>query len=157
MKIFNLFKSKVDNNIYSPVEGFCVDIAKCRDGAFASKSMGDGFLVVPDSDVICSPCDGYLKMIFPTNHAFGVICQDGTEVIVHIGIDTVELDGKGFQRIGQVETNIKRNEPIIKVDRKMLAQKGYDISVMTIIVGSNDLHKQNLNQEVGTADIIVER
>lgn len=157
MKISNLFKTKIDRNIYSPVKGFCTDIIKCSDSAFSSKTMGDGFLVVPESDMICAPCDGILKMIFPTNHAFGLVTADGKELIVHIGIDTVELKGKGFQRIGQIETNVRRNEPIIKIDRKLLVESGYDISVMTVIIGSENLVKKNLNQEVDVSDIIIER
>ena len=151
-----LFKMRYDNNIYSPVNGFCVDVCKCKDTTFSSSLIGDGFMIVPYDDLICSPCDGVLKMIFPTNHAFGVVMSDGKEVIVHIGIDTVELNGVGFISLAEVGTKVMKNDPIIKIDRKLIIRKGYDISIICIVVGSNNLEKQNINIEVTIEDVIIE-
>ena len=95
--LFDRFKKVLDQSIYSPVEGKCLDIVDVNDDVFSGKMMGDGVAVVPKTNVVCSPSDGELTMVFPTKHAFGVTMSNGVDVLVHIGIDTVNLNGVGFK------------------------------------------------------------
>ena len=156
MNLFNFLKKEIDNNIYSPVNGFCVDITKCKDETFSSKLVGDGFAVVSEEDEICSPCDGVVEMIFPTLHAFGIKKENGDEVLVHIGIDTVKLNGKHFKQLCDPQKKVKKGTPIIKFDNQAIKSLGYDTSVMIVVTGKNNLKKNHLDENVSKKDIIIE-
>ena len=81
------------------VSGQIIPIEKVKDEAFAKKMMGDGVAIVPADDYIVSPCDGTVSMLYPTLHAFAVTSEDGMDILIHIGIDTVKLKGKGFRSV----------------------------------------------------------
>ena len=101
MGLFDIFKKKEKTivTIYSPMNGKVIELKEVPDEAFAQKMVGDGCAIEPDKGIICSPIDGQLMNIFPTNHAIIFETIDGLEMIVHFGIDTVKLDGKGFQKL----------------------------------------------------------
>ena len=94
--MFNLFKSKVDKNIYAPVKGKCIDITEVNDIGFASLSMGDGIAIIPDTHIIAAPCDGTVQMIFRTGHAFGIKADNGFEILIHIGINIGDVVFEGI-------------------------------------------------------------
>ena len=83
----------------SPAKGIVRDLSKVPDEAFSAKYLGDGFIVEPSNGEVYSPVEGEVAMIFPTLHAVGLKCSDGIEVLVHIGVDTVKLRGRGFSRL----------------------------------------------------------
>ena len=99
MGLFDIFKKKekVVVTIYSPINGKVIELKEVPDEAFAQKMVGDGCAIEPDKGSICSPIEGQLMNIFPTNHAIIFETIDGLEMIVHFGIDTVKLDGKGLE------------------------------------------------------------
>jgi len=101
MGLFDIFKKKekIVVTIYSPINGKVIELKEVPDEAFAQKMVGDGCAIEPDKGTICSPIEGQLMNIFPTNHAIIFETIDGLEMIVHFGIDTVKLDGKGFQKL----------------------------------------------------------
>lgn len=150
-----LFFNKKDNKIYSPVSGFCTDISKCKDATFASKVMGDGFLIVPNSKMVCSPCDGIITMLFPTLHAFGIKNDDGVEILIHIGIDTVNLNGKYFKKLSDKGKKVKHGTPIIEFDLEHIIKEGYDPNVMMIFVGNNSIQKNIIDCDVSTESVLV--
>ena len=117
MGLFDIFKKKEKTvvTIYSPMNGKVIELKDVPDEAFAQKMVGDGCAIEPDKGVICSPVDGQLMNIFPTNHALIFETVDGLEMIVHFGIDTVKLDGKGFQKLREPGP-IKIGDEIIKYD-----------------------------------------
>ena len=117
MGLFDIFKKKEKTvvTIYSPMNGKVIELKDVPDEAFAQKMVGDGCAIEPDKGVICSPVDGQLMNIFPTNHALIFETVDGLEMIVHFGIDTVKLDGKGFQKLREAGA-IKIGDEIIKYD-----------------------------------------
>ena len=80
----------------SPLNGQLVAISEVKDPVFSQKMMGDGFAIVPSSNEVVSPVDATIEVLFPTGHAIGMKRADGLEVLIHIGMDTVELNGKGF-------------------------------------------------------------
>ena len=91
------------------------DLSTAPDEGFAGKMMGDGAVVDPSSGLICAPADGEIGFIFPTKHAIGFQTDDGIDMLIHIGIDTVELNGEGFEVLKE-SGKVKKGEPIIKVD-----------------------------------------
>ena len=117
MVLFDIFKKKEKTivTIYSPMNGKVIELKEVPDEAFAQKMVGDGCAIEPDKGIICSPIDGQLMNIFPTNHAIIFETIDGLEMIIHFGIDTVKLDGKGFQKLREPGP-IKIGDEIIKYD-----------------------------------------
>ena len=115
MGLFDIFKKKekIVVTIYSPVNGKVIELKEVPDEAFAQKMVGDGCAIEPDKGVICSPIEGQLMNIFPTNHAIIFETIDGLEMIVHFGIDTVKLEGKGFQKLREPGP-IKVGDEIVK-------------------------------------------
>ena len=150
------FLKKKDNTICMPIKGKCLDISECKDKTFSDKLMGDGFMVEPEGNIICSPCDGELTMIFPTKHAFGLKMSGGTEILVHIGIDTVNLNGQYFEALSSVNKKVKKSTPIIKCDIDKIKEAGYDPSVLVIMSGRQDVKKRHLNEMMDVGDIIIE-
>lgn len=145
MSLLNIFKNDDDSLLVMPCDGKLIDITEVKDPTFSSKMMGDGFAVIPTSNVICSPCDGKLSMVFKTKHAFGIKMKNGMEVLVHIGIDTVNLNGDGFTCLKEVNKNVKKGTPIVQFDSNTL--KDYDKTVMVIITNDNDIKYQKVITE----------
>lgn len=102
--------------IYSPVIGVAKDLGDVNDEAFASRMMGDGVAVTPTDSVIKAPADGEISFVFDTKHAIGFTTDDGVSLIIHVGIDTVKLQGKGFEILKQQGEKVKKGEPIMKID-----------------------------------------
>ncbi|MGN1343421.1 MAG: PTS glucose transporter subunit IIA [Traorella sp.] len=135
--MFNYFKKKKDTNIYSPAEGRCFDISEVDDVGFSSKTMGDGIAVAPTNSVILAPCNGVVTMIFKTGHAMGIMADNGAEILLHIGIDTVNLNGKGFDVNVKVGQKVKKGDCLIKFDLEMIT-KEYDPTVLMIITNKTE-------------------
>lgn len=154
--MFNLLKSRCDNNIYSPVNGKCIDISEVEDIGFASKAMGDGVAFIPINDVVVSPCDGTLKMVFRTGHAFGIKADNGLEILIHIGIDTVNLEGKGFTVLKGINEKIKKGDPIVIFDLEEV-QKSYDTSILMIVTNGKMFEKIAIGKNVCTGEAVLER
>lgn len=152
--MFSIFSKKVDNNLYAPVKGKCIDITDVSDAGFSSKIMGDGIAIIPDDNIICSPCDGELKMMFHTGHAFGITMKNGLEILVHIGIDTVNLDGKGFKILKKSNSMVKKGEPIVEIDLDLI-KKEYYPSTMIIITNKKSFEKLKVNAVVDLHDKII--
>ena len=122
-----------DDAIVAAADGHLLPLEAVADEVFSSKMMGDGVAVSPESDFIVAPANGKLTTVFPTGHAFGLTRTDGVEILVHIGINTVELKGQGFDVLAKQGDLVRAGQPIVKIDREALVQKGYDITTMTII------------------------
>lgn len=152
--MIRFFRRKNDWNIYSPVSGKYIDITQVNDPAFSSMALGDGFAVIPADTVIAAPCDGELSMIFQTGHAFGIKADNGAEVLIHIGIDTVNTNGDGFRILKEVNSRVKKGDPVISFDSQKL--RGYDTTTMVIITNQNHLVKKNIGQFVHCGDSILE-
>ena len=107
---------------------------------FAEKMMGESIAFTYDKDKvsICSSANGTLGVVFPTGHAFGVTMKDGTELLVHIGIDTVNSKGDSFKVLGKKQgDSVKAGDPVVEVDIKKLSKK-YDMPVMLIITNTDE-------------------
>ncbi|MGW8168674.1 MAG: PTS sugar transporter subunit IIA [Sulfurovaceae bacterium] len=150
--MFGWFKGK-KTAIYAPVAGEVLELSSVPDDVFAAKMAGDGIAIRPSEDIFRSPIDGVITKIFPTNHAF-VVSKDGLEVIVHVGIDTVALNGEGFIRLASEGQSVKAGEPIIKADLPLVASKAK--SVITPIVVNSTKISINSQHNVHSGDLIME-
>ncbi|TIH16493.1 PTS glucose transporter subunit IIA [Marinifilum sp. JC120] len=121
--------------LYAPIEGEIVSIEDVPDPVFADKVVGDGVAIIPSGDTMCAPADGVIGKIFKANHAFSMETEDGVELFVHFGIDTVALKGEGFTRVAEEGASVKKGDPVIRYDLALLREKVS--SVVTPVVVSN--------------------
>lgn len=105
---------------------------KSKRRSVCEKMMGDGVAIVPSDDYIVSPCDGTVSMLYPTLHAFAVTSEDGMDILIHIGIDTVKLKGKGFRSFVKQGQKVHVGERIIRVDSYDMKNKGIDLTTMIL-------------------------
>ena len=119
------------------ISGKCIPLEEVKDEVFASKAMGDGVAIVPESSEVVAPCDGNLRLVANTGHAFGMVSNDGVEILIHIGIDTVKLDGKGFVVLAKQGEEVKKGQPIIKFDPDIMKDNNLDMTTMMILLSKD--------------------
>ena len=129
-----------DDAIVAIADGEMIDVTTVSDPVFAEKMMGDSvaFRYSGDKVVLCAPANGTLSVLFPTGHAFGITRNDGVELLVHCGVNTVEANGDGFRLLSKKQGDtVKAGDPIVEADLRKLSQK-YDMSTMLIITNANE-------------------
>ena len=119
-------------NVYSVVQGLAKNLDNVSDPVFSKRMLGDGVAVEPSNSRIFSPVDGKIIMFFETKHALGIRAEDGAELLLHIGIDTVELNGKPFKERVKIGDSVSRGDLLLEVDFPMIKKSGYDTTVMRI-------------------------
>lgn len=102
--------------IASPITGIAADLSTAPDEGFAGKMMGDGAVVEPEEGMITAPADGEIGFVFPSKHAIGFLTDDGIDMLLHIGIDTVGLNGEGFEVFVEEGSKVKKGDPLMKID-----------------------------------------
>ena len=130
--MFGLFKAK-KLEIASPVSGECVGLESVNDEVFSQRMVGDGVAVIPVEGVFGAPVSGKLSKLFETHHAYIVRHDSGVEVMVHIGLDTVELKGDGFKALAKEGDEVKAGDPIIEADLERIKSLGKEIITPVII------------------------
>lgn len=123
-------------NISSPVAGEVVPLAKVNDETFAQEIMGKGIAVMPKDGRVVSPVDGAVQMVFKTKHAIGILSDEGAEILIHIGIDTVKLDGKYFKAHVKAGDIVKKGDLLVEFDKEAIKSEGYDVITPVIITNS---------------------
>ena len=152
-------KKSTDMSIYSPADGVCSDITTCSDPVFANKMIGDGFLVQSTSNIVKSVCNGKVTLVFPTKHAIGITMDNGQEIMIHIGIDTVKLKGVGFKQLVNVNDRINVGDPLIELDLDYLKKQDLDLSIIVIMLNDLEIayNKEHLNEVVEAQTKIIKR
>lgn len=125
-------------NLTSPVQGRAISITKIRDDVFASQALGKGVAVIPEKGEVLAPADGTVTLIYPTLHAVGLTLDNGVELLIHVGMNTVELEGKYFTKHVEEGSHIKKGTKIISFDIDKLKEAGYDTVVPVIVGNTND-------------------
>lgn len=118
--------------VVSPVQGQLIDLTEVKDEVFSKKMMGEGFAIVPENGQIVSPVSGELVSLFPTGHAFGIHTENGVDVLVHIGLDTVNLNGKGFKVLCSQGQSVQAGQPVVQVEREAILEQGIDLTTMVV-------------------------
>jgi PTS system glucose-specific IIA component len=136
--MFGLFKAKKEVLI-SPADGDIIELSEVPDEVFSQKMVGDGIALVPRSNTFIAPVAGTITKIFTTNHAFSIQTKSGIEVMVHIGLDTVELQGEGFKRLAQEGESVTAGKPIISADLEFIQSKGKEIVTPIVMNHEKDL------------------
>ncbi|MGW7944302.1 beta-glucoside-specific PTS transporter subunit IIABC [Staphylococcus xylosus] len=127
-----------DDFILAPTSGELISLDKISDPVFASRAMGEGIAIKPSSTSIVAPFDAIVESLFPTGHAIGLKSNNGTEVLIHIGIDTVKLDGKGFEPLVKQGETVESGQPLITFDSNLIREASFDDTVMIVITNSKE-------------------
>ena len=130
--------AKTVESLVSPITGDVVALEQVPDEAFASKAVGDGIAVKPTSNIVVAPAAGTVVKIFNTNHAFCLETNNGAEIVVHMGIDTVALEGKGFKRLVEEGTDVKAGEPVLEMDLDFLNANARSMISPVVCSNSDD-------------------
>ncbi len=147
---------KKDKTIVAVANGKSVDITTVNDDAFSSKMLGDGIGIIPSDGKVVSPIEGIITMIFPTKHAFSVKSKEGVELLIHIGIDTVSLEGQGFTSRATDGQKVKKGDTIIEVDLDLLQNKNIDTTIMVIITETTGkVFKMNVGENTVAGETVV--
>lgn len=140
-----------DELIYSPIEGELQDIKQVPDSTFSDEIIGKGIAIFPRKGMVFAPFDGQITMVFRTKHALAFTSKTGVEVLVHIGIDTVELDGRGFKLLKNKGDNVKKGEPVLEFDRDLIKKQGYQL--ITPVVVTNYQKFKNVEKISGLKQV----
>lgn len=138
--MFGFLKKKKDdfgekkNQLAAVADGKAIKMEDVKDPVFSGKLMGDGVAIVPEGTTVVAPCAGKVTMIAETGHAFGMECDNGLELLVHIGIDTVSLGGKGFTVLGKADSHVEAGTPMITFDRAVMDEAGLDMTIPIVIL-----------------------
>ena len=138
--MFSFLKKNESFKVVACTDGKCIKLSDVNDQVFSQKMMGDGFAIIPNADLIASPVPGTVEMIFPTKHAIGLKTKEGIELILHIGLDTVNLNGEGFTVLVKEKSKVRAGDSLVRINRSALIEKGYDLS--TIVVFTNGYEKE---------------
>lgn len=121
------------NELYAPMKGEVLSVEKSADPAFASKAMGEGVAINPSEGVIYAPADGTISLIFPTKHAMGITLNSGVELLIHAGIDTVKMEGEGFETFVETGSKVKKGDKLLSFDMDLVKEKGYKTQTMFLV------------------------
>lgn len=127
------------DTILSPISGTVLPLSAAKDAAFANGTLGKGVVILPQKGEVVSPVDGTVTAMFPTLHAIGITSDSGIELLIHIGLDTVQLNGKGFEAFVKCDDKVKKGQKLITFDKKSIEEAGYSLQTPVIITNSEDL------------------
>jgi glucose-specific phosphotransferase system IIA component len=137
------------SSIMAPVDGCVIPLEEVNDLVFAEKVLGDGAAIIPKSSTVLSPVMGTVNNVAETLHAFGIITPDGLEILVHIGINTVEMKGAGFHCRVKPGDTVAIGDPLCDVDLELIRQSGYETCIPVLITNSDRV--KNVTVRVGEA------
>lgn len=152
-------ESTTDTNLdeialISPIKGEVKDISESSDETFASKVMGDGILVNPSEEIFVAPADAKVELVFPTKHAIGLSLKDGSQILMHCGINTVSMNGEGFEVYVEEGQEVKQGDKLIKMDLEKVKQAGHSTQTLMIVNELPDGRKVEVNPDSKTPIII---
>lgn len=143
--------------ISSPVKGNVLPLSKASDQAFAQGALGKGVLIEPIEGIVRAPFDGTVMTLFPTKHAIGLISDQGMELLVHIGMDTVQLEGKGFEANVSQGDKVKKGQILVTFDIEAIKSAGYSVETPIIITNTGDYLDiiETTNHSVTSEDMLI--
>lgn len=133
------------NGVFSPLYGQSEPLCKVSDEMFREEMLGPTICILPDDDMIYAPFDGTISVMYPSAHAVGIVRDDGLEVLIHIGIDTVHLNGEGFYSQVKQGNRVKKNSPLLRFDARLIQAKGYSLQTFIVFLNSQLFRIENVN------------
>ncbi|HEM5060171.1 TPA: PTS glucose transporter subunit IIA [Streptococcus suis] len=142
-------------NVFSPLSGQILPLEKVNDATFSKKMLGDGVAIIPKDGKVYAPFDGAVTSLFPTKHAIGLTSDEGVELLIHFGLETVELKGRGFVSHVSDGEKVEKGQLMLEVDVEMLVAEGYDIVTPVVVTNTQeylDVLLLSTKEEVNYAD-----
>lgn len=133
--------------LYNPVMGEVIQLSDVSDPAFSSKAVGDGIAVFPSEGKIYSPVNGKISTLFHTNHALGLVSEDGLEILLHIGIETVGMEGEGFEAFVKQGDTVKAGQLLVEFDIKKICEKELEPTVIILVLNYAAMGEMWITQE----------
>lgn len=128
----------VSTELVSPLDGKLLSLSEVKDEVFSSGAMGEGVAIEPSQGVLHAPADGRVVMTFPKGHAIGMKTKDGAEILMHIGMDKVNLQGKGFETLVAKGDEVKAGDELVKFDIDEIHSAGYVVTTPIVVTNSKD-------------------
>lgn len=155
--MFGFKKKPKTVDLFSPVNGKMISLKEVPDKVFASEMMGPGVAFIANDGKVYSPCDGELATVFPTKHALGLKTENGAEILLHFGLDTVELEGEGFTLAKKEGQKIKKGDLLLEVDIDKILNKGYKIDMPMILTNSDEysIHLHEFSDVLANQDVVM--
>lgn len=125
-------------SIYAPMVGTVLPLSEVPDETFSSKLLGEGLAILPNEEYVYAPFDGEVITLFPTKHAIALKNAKGVDVLIHVGIDTVELKGQGFEQLVKAGDAVKQGQPLLRVDLEFIRSKGYSLVTPFVVTNSSE-------------------
>lgn len=152
IKNIDVTSEKKNEILKSPIKGNVIDLSQVKDQVFSSGMMGKGIAIEPEEGVVVSPVNGKIATLFPTGHAIGIISDGGCEILIHIGMDTVEMNGKGFRKLVQEGDLVKVGQKLVEFDVNAIKEAGYQ-TISPVIVTNSDDYNNVVNLKMGTINL----
>lgn len=134
-----IFKSNRVEEIVSFMDGEIISLNEVKDELFSQKMLGDGFAIIPSTGEVASPMSGTITVVFPTGHAFGITRNDGVEVLIHLGLDTVAYEGKGFEPRVKEGQKVKQGDLLGSMDLDFFKSENVDTTSMLVFTSGNEV------------------
>ncbi|WP_417642457.1 beta-glucoside-specific PTS transporter subunit IIABC [Enterobacter kobei] len=124
--------------IMSPLHGEVIALERVADDAFAQKALGDGIAIRPQSGQVVAPCDARVETLIDSHHAVGLSCDNGAELLIHVGLNTVNLQGQHFRPLVKEGDMVKAGTPLLEFDKEAIERAGYDLTTPVLVINSDD-------------------
>lgn len=143
--------------IVSPLKGRVLQLSEVEDEAFSSGALGKGAAIEPEEGVLYAPADGTISALFPTGHAIGLTTQTGLELLMHVGMDTVQLNGKGFQAFVEAGEAVKQGQKLLAFDKKLINEAGYSLVTPVLVTNADDFEQVEIvaDEEVQAGGLLL--
>ena len=151
-------KEKKDNGIYAPLAGQAVPVTEVPDPTFAEGMLGDGIAIIPTEGKVYAPCDATVDMMFTTGHAVSLVGDNGAEILIHVGLETVGLEGKPFTVHVENGQKVKKGDLMIEVDLEAVKAAGLNTITPVLVCNSCDFATFNktTGKAVTNADLVID-
>ena len=145
-------------SVVSPLDGDVIELKEVDDEVFASGVTGKGVAIVPTNNVVVSPVEGTVSVLFPSKHAVGITTKDGVELLVHIGLNTVMLNGEGFTAFVKQGDKVVCGQKLLEFDKEFILSKGYSLQSPVLVTNADQFSDivMNENQTVKTGEELYE-
>ena len=157
-KLFGKAEEKNDNGIYAPIAGQAVPVSEVPDPTFSSGMLGNGIAIIPTEGKVYAPCNATVDMMFTTGHAVSLVADSGAEILIHVGLETVGLEGKCFKVHVQNGQKVKKGQLMIEVDLEGIKAAGLNTITPVLICNTDDYGTFNTvtGKAVTNADVAIE-
>lgn len=158
-KLFGKNEEKYNpNHLYAPMAGACVSVTEVPDPTFAEGMLGNGIAIIPTDGKVCAPCDATVDMMFTTGHAVSLVTENGAEILIHVGLETVSLEGKPFKVCVASGDKVKKGQLLMEADLAAIKAAGLNTITPMLVCNSGDFSTFNtkIGSDVTNSDVVIE-